>query len=276
MNTKNTSLNRKIYQVDAFTDKAFKGNPAAVLILDQMPSASFMQNLAMEMNLSETAFVVPQVDTFRIRYFTPKAEIPVAGHPTLASAHILFELGLVATDQEIVFEANVATLTVKKEGDFIAMNLPAFPIEKIEIVPEFESAVGFQPVEMYQSSYNWKIAIAESVESVVNAKPQFSKLSGYGIGHLIVTAKSNSGDEDFVVRCFVTDLGIDEDPVTGSAHCALTPLWASKLNKLEMKSKQISQRTGDLLVKLIHDRVEIKGKAVTVFEADLNQNVELR
>ncbi len=266
---RNIDFKNKIYQVDAFTDEIFKGNPAAVMIVDSMPTDIFMQNMAMEMNLSETAFVLPQNGKFKIRYFTPKAEIPVAGHPTLASAHILYELGLVSASEAIIFEANVATLKVKKKNDFIRMNFPQFNIDKIEVVAEFKSIVGFDPLNMYQSDYNWKIAIAESVEEIVQAKPQFSKMGQYGLGHLIITAKSNTGNEDFVVRCFAPDLGVDEDPVTGSAHCALAPLWAKKMKKMEMKSKQLSPRTGELLVKLIRDRVEIKGKAVTVFEAKL-------
>ena len=261
--------NKTIYQVDAFTTELFKGNPAAVMVLDEMPTKEYMQHMAMEMNLSETAFVVPQKDTFRIRYFTPKAEIPVAGHPTLASAHILYEIGLVPESKEITFEANVATLKVKKDGDLIVMNLPAFPIEQIDVIQEFEELVGFQPIEMYSSLYNWKIAVAENMNDVIHAKPQFSQLGSHGLGHLMVTSISNSSDEDFVVRCFVPDLGVDEDPVTGSAHCALTPLWAKKLNKLELMSKQLSERTGELQVKLIGDRVEIKGYAITVFEATL-------
>lgn len=259
--------NNIIFQVDAFTDVIFKGNPAAVMITDSMPSETFMQNMAMELNLSETAFVVAQNGTFRIRYFTPKSEIPIAGHPTLASAHILYKLGIVPVSQEIIFEANVATLSVKRENEFIVMNFPQFSLEKIEPIAEFNSIVGFEPVEIYQSDYNWKVAIAETVEEITQANPQFSKMGEYDLGHLMITSKSNNVSEDFVVRCFAPDLGVNEDPVTGSAHCALTPLWAKKLNKLEMKSKQLSSRTGELWVKHIGERVEIKGKAVTVFEA---------
>lgn len=262
--------NNKIYQVDAFTNAIFKGNPAAVMITDIMPSDSFMQNLAMEMNLSETAFVVPQIDSFRIRYFTPKAEIPVAGHPTLASAHILYEIGLVADSEEIIFEANVTKLIVKKESDFIVMNFPQFKNQQIEVNPEFKDILGFQPSEMYQSDYNWKIAIAESHKDIINSNPMFSKMSENGLGHLIITAKSDSQNEDFVARCFAPDLGVNEDPVTGSAHCALTPLWALKLRKNKLKSRQISHRPGELWLKQIDNRVEIKGQAITIFEAKLN------
>lgn len=259
----------KIYQVDAFTEERFKGNPAAVMICDTMPSEAFMQNLAMEMNLSETAFVVPQPDRFSIRYFTPKAEIPVAGHPTLASAHILYELGWVATTEEITFEANVTTLKVKKEDDLIAMNFPQFKNQPIETSPAVKEILGFEPMEMYQSDYNWKIAVAESSNDIVNCSPVFSRMTENDLGHLIITAKSNSENEDFVVRCFVPGLGVNEDPVTGSAHCALTPLWAKKLEKNELISRQVSQRTGKLWLEQMAERVVIKGKAITVFEAKL-------
>jgi len=260
---------KKIYQVDAFAEEIFKGNPAAVMIVDEMPTEQYMQSMAMEMNLSETAFVLPQKDSFRIRYFTPASEIPVAGHPTLASAHVLYELGMVPTSAEIIFEANVATLKVKKEKDWIIMNLPKFSLNKIEAIPNLENIIGFQPYELYESDYNWKIALASNAEEIQHANPDFSKMTEKGFGHLMITAKSNSAEQDFVVRCFAPDLGVNEDPVTGSAHCALTPLWAEKLGKQEMESLQLSKRTGRLSVKLIDDRVEIKGKAITVFEAKL-------
>lgn len=265
----NSKFEHIVYQVDAFTNEIFKGNPAAVMIVDTMPSDRFMQDLAMEMNLSETAFIVPKNGTYRIRYFTPKAEIQVAGHPTLASAHILYELGLVPISEEIIFEANVATLKVKREGDFIVMNFPKFNIDRIEMISEFENIIGFLPIEIYQSDFNWKVAIAKTVEEIVQAKPHFSRMGEFGLGHLMITAKSNLETEDFVVRCFAPDLGVDEDPLTGSAHCALTPIWAERLGKAEMKSKQLSQRTGELWVKQLGERVEIKGKAITVFEAKL-------
>jgi PhzF family phenazine biosynthesis protein len=265
----NHSSNNTIYQVDAFTDQVFKGNPAAVMILDALPSETYMRNMAMEMNLSETAFVVPQDDRFQIRFYTPEAEILVAGHPTLASAHILYELGVVQASDEITFEAKEATMRVRKEGDQIVMNFPKFSLQQIQVDPVFPDIVGFNPVELHQSDYNWKVAVAASVDEVVRAKPNFSLLNQHGFGHLMITAKSESGNEDFVVRCFAPDLGVDEDPVTGSAHCALTPLWAEKLGKTNLVSRQLSKRSGEISVSLVNDRVLLKGKAVTVFEAHL-------
>ena len=263
------SKHQTIYQVDAFTNKVFKGNPAAVMVVNNMPSEAYMQNIAMEMNLSETAFIEPKNDIFNIRFFTPKAEIPVAGHPTLASAHILYELDMVPPTDGITFMAKGGTLKVKKDEDFIVMNFPKFQYQKIENVKAFEHVIGFEPVSMYQSDYHWKIAVAKDVEDISNAKPKFDQMTKLGLGHLIITAESANSDEDFVVRCFAPELGVNEDPVTGSAHCALTPLWAEKLGKTSMRSKQLSNRTGQLLARLIDDRVEIKGKAITVFEANL-------
>ncbi|MCL4163209.1 UNVERIFIED_CONTAM: hypothetical protein GTU68_014363 [Idotea baltica] len=241
------------------------------MIVDSMPSETYMQNMAMEMNLSETTFVVPQKDKFRIRYFTPKSEIPIAGHPTLASAHILYEMGIVPEQEEIIFEANVATLSVRKQDGQIVMNLPKFSINKIEPIPAIQHVIGFEPIEFYECDHNWKMAVAATAEEIQSAAPTFAKLTEMGLGHLIITAASDSTVEDFVVRCFAPELGVNEDPVTGSAHCALTPLWTNKLGKGELVSYQVSQRTGRLTVKLIGDRVEIKGKAVTVFEAKLRK-----
>ncbi len=262
--------NNTIYQVDAFTDEIFKGNPAAVMILDELPSETYMQNIAMEMNLSETAFVAPKKDRFTIRFYTPAAEILVAGHPTLASAHILYELGLVESNEEIIFEAKEAEMRVKREGGQIVMNFPAFSLQQIAVTPSFFDLVGFNPLEMYQSDYNWKVAVAKTKDDIVHAKPQFSQLKENGLGHLMITSKSQSGKEDFVVRCFAPDLGVDEDPVTGSAHCALTPLWARKLGKAQMVSRQLSRRGGEITVSLEDDRVLLKGTAVTVFIAKLS------
>lgn len=259
--------NNIIYQVDAFTDEKFKGNPAAVMIMDSFPDETHMQNIAMEMNLSETAFVVPQNGSYRIRYFTPKAEIQIAGHPTLASAHILYEEGFVPVTEEILFESNVASLYVKKDNNFIVMSFPQFKLESIEPIAAFKNIIGFQPEEMFQSEYGWKIAVSSNIEDIVNATPNFPKMSQYGLGHLMITAKSASNQEDFVVRCFAPDLGVDEDPVTGSAHCALAPLWASKLGETKLKSRQISKRSGEMWLNLNEGIVEIKGSAITVFEA---------
>jgi PhzF family phenazine biosynthesis protein len=228
-----------------------------------------MQNIAMEMNLSETAFIFPRENDFQIRYFTPTTEVPLCGHATLASSHIIYELGLEALDETIKFKAKGADLTVRRENEWIIMDFPKYPIQKTDIHKDFERLVGFNPIEMYSSIYDWIIAVAETEREIQNSKPDFELIKKTGLGHLMITSKSDSKQADFVVRCFAPIAGINEDPVTGSAHCALTPLWAEKLGKTELDSLQLSKRTGHLKVKLNGDRVEIKGKALTIFEATI-------
>jgi PhzF family phenazine biosynthesis protein len=258
-----------IYQVDAFTDEPFKGNPAGVMIIDKHTDSDRMQKIAAEMNLSETAFIIQEGDIFKIRYFTPSVEVPLCGHATLASGHIIYELGLVSPYDTINFKAKGGDLAITWESEWIVMNFPAYPLTKIDIPRDFKKIIGFEPVEMYASSYDWKIAIAQTGDDIVKAAPNFDKMKAKELGLLMITAKSDTKNSDFVVRCFVPNFGINEDPVTGSAHCALTPLWTEKLGKNELNSFQLSKRTGKLKVKLINDRVEIKGQAVTIFSAEL-------
>ena len=259
----------KIYQVDAFTDEPFKGNPAGVMIVDESITDEWMQNMAAEMNLSETAFIIPTGTDFRIRYFTPTNEVPLCGHATLASAHIIYETGLRKENETIRFKASGGELSIKKDADLIVMNFPTYPITRIGVPNGFKEIIGFEPIETFSSIYNWIIAIAGTEDEIRRTEPIVERMIINGLGHLMITAKSDSDEKDFVVRCFAPALGINEDPVTGSAHCALTPLWAEKLGKTEMDSFQLSKRTGKLKVKLVSDRVEIKGKAVTIFEAEL-------
>ncbi|MCD7900237.1 MAG: PhzF family phenazine biosynthesis protein [Bacteroides sp.] len=261
--------NRTIFQVDAFTDEPFKGNPAGVMIVTEEVSSEWMQNVAAEMNLSETAFVFPGEKEFEIRYFTPTIEVPLCGHATLASSHIIYELGLKSANETIKLRAKGADLIIKKEDDWIVMDFPEYPIQKTDMHKDFKRLVGFEPIEMYSSIYDWVIAIAKNENDILNARPDFGLLTENGLGHLMITAESDSNQADIVVRCFAPMGGINEDPVTGSAHCALTPLWSEKLGKSELDSLQLSKRTGRMKVKLNNGRVEIKGKALTVFEAKL-------
>lgn len=258
-----------IFQVDAFTDEPFKGNPAGVMIVTEDMPSDLMQNIAFEMNLSETAFIIPQKAAFQIRYFTPTREVPLCGHATLASSHIIYELGLKLKHETINFKAEGADLTINRENDWIIMNFPKYPIQSIDTYRDFKRLVGFEPVEMYSSIYDWKIAVAEKEEDILNAEPDFDSLNKNGLGHLMITSKCDSKQADIVVRCFAPMSGINEDPVTGSAHCALAPLWFEKLGKAELDSLQLSKRTGLLKVKLNGERVEIKGKAITIFEAKM-------
>ena len=260
---------KTIYQVDAFTDTPFLGNPAGVMIIDGSFTTTRLQNLAMEMNLSETAFILPEGDAFRIRYFTPEMEVSLCGHATLASAHIIYETGLKEMNEPINFKAEGAELTVTREGDLLVMNFPVYALSPIETIINFKEIVGFEPLEMYSSLYNWVIAVAASEADILNATPDFEKMKINGIGHLMITAPGEQPDREFVVRCFAPLMGINEDPVTGTAQCALAPLWHNKTGQTVFNSLQLSGRTGRLAVRLLNDRVEIKGKAVTVFQAEL-------
>ncbi|MFA5045775.1 MAG: PhzF family phenazine biosynthesis protein [Paludibacter sp.] len=260
---------KTIYQVDAFTAVPFKGNPAGVMIVDGDFRAEMMQNLAMEMNLSETAFIIPEGNEFRIRYFTPTREVPLCGHATLASAHMIYELGLKKTNESIVFKAEGGELILTKQGDWIAMNFPAYPLTKMDIPAGFNETIGFEPLEMYSSIYDWVIAVAASEADILHAAPDFERMKTKGPGHIMITARGEQPDRDFVLRVFAPLAGINEDPVTGSAHCALTPLWHAKTGKPEFNSYQLSKRTGRLKVKFLGERVEIKGQAITVFQAEL-------
>lgn len=258
-----------IYQVDAFTSEPFKGNPAGVYIADTLPSPEKMQNIAMEMNLSETAFVRPAEDAFEIRYFTPSSEVDLCGHATLSSSHILYQTGKVKPGAAIKFHSKAGELTVNRKGSRIVMNFPVYSLKRIDLSPLFKQSTGIDALELYQSDYNWKLALVRSEDEVRRMNPSPDRLKKAGLGELIVTAVASGNDFDFVVRCFVPDLGITEDPVTGSAHCALAPFWNMKTGKNEFRSFQASKRSGILNIKLMDRRVEIAGEAITVLKAEL-------
>ncbi|TFH33485.1 MAG: PhzF family phenazine biosynthesis protein [Bacteroidia bacterium] len=261
------AISNTIYHVDAFTGIPFRGNPAGVLISDLLPHTGMMQNIAMEMNLSETAFVAPEGENYIIRFYTPEAEIALCGHATLSASHILFELGM-ASDR-ITFYSKVGELSVRKEKEMIVMNFPQYSYRRIDIPQLFVDGAGFTPVELYECDHNWKMAILTNEQEVRDASPDFQAIKRAGFGDLIITARSYSSDYDFVVRCFVPEMGINEDPVTGSAHCALTPYWAEKTGKVSFRSMQLSKRTGKLFVSMAGDRVEVAGTAVTFSRAEI-------
>lgn len=260
-----------IYQVDAFTDRPFSGNPAGVCILGQPMDDHLMQNIAREMNLSETAFLWPveEDEGFHIRFFTPRAEVDLCGHASLSSAHILYELGLREAEGDIQLESKAGRLLVHKTEAGIELDFPAYERKKVEISTTLTEALGLKPKAVYQASYNWVMAVLEKEEQVANLQPDFSKLVSSGNGHIMVTAPADDAGTDFVVRCFAPDLGINEDPVTGSAHCALTPYWTGILNKEVMHSRQLSDRGGKLIVSQQEERVLITGEAVTVLKGEM-------
>ena len=260
---------KTIYQVDAFTTEPFKGNPAGVCILDYEPSVEWMQNIAMEMNLSETAFIWKGKESLNIRFYTPEAEIPLCGHATLSSSHIFYETGLAQPDETISFSSKAGNLQIRKTGDMVTMNFPAYYMDKMDITPEFKRLTGATPVELYRTVHGWTFALLKDEDEVKNLNPDFAAMKNSVFGDLIVIAPSSDERFDFCVRCFAPALGINEDPVTGSAHCALVPFWHGKTGKTEFISHQVSKREGILKVALKEDRVEISGQAKTIFKAEL-------
>lgn len=258
-----------IYQVDAFTSDPFKGNPAGVCILDKEPDTGWMQNIAMEMNLSETAFVFPGKDCPRIRFFTPEVEVPLCGHATLSASHILYENNLLKESEETSLTAKAGILKIRKSGSWITMNFPSSKLNLSPVPAVFEKTVGVRPVEFYKCDYGLTLALVNEEKIVRDLRPDFKAMKESEFGDLMVTALSSDKKYDFCLRFFAPALGIDEDPVTGSAHCALVPFWHMKTGKKDFVSHQVSKREGILKVSLKGDRVEISGQAKTIFKADL-------
>jgi PhzF family phenazine biosynthesis protein len=246
------------YQVDAFTDQLFGGNPAGVCPLKEWIPDWKMQNIATENNLSETAFFVPENDGYRIRWFTPKVEVDLCGHATLATGHVLFN-HLDYPEDLIRLESKSGLLLVKRDQDNLILDFPAADFEKIDPPKKLISALGKEPLEVYHSTDY--LVLFSSEKEITNLQPDFQLLSRLNIRGVIVTAPGN--EVDFVSRFFAPAVGIDEDPVTGSAHTILAPFWAEKLKKNELTAFQLSERKGKLRCKYLHNRVEIIGKAIT-------------
>lgn len=254
----------KIYQVDAFTQKPFMGNPAGVCFTDTPLDEEFMQNLAMEMNLSETAFLVRQGEGYSLRWFTPKSEVSLCGHATLASAHILYETGLLAFDQRALFYTLSGTLYAFRQGDLLTLDFPAKEDSPIVLPDRLEEALGAKAVYCGKNKMNIIVEL-ESEQAIYDLKPDFNLLLNYSDVRAVMVTAKGSGRYDFISRFFAPAVGVNEDPVTGSAHCCLVPYWRRKLNKDTFTAYQASPRGGELLLAQKGDRVFISGKAVTVF-----------
>ncbi|RPI21629.1 MAG: PhzF family phenazine biosynthesis protein, partial [Chloroflexota bacterium] len=252
-----------IYQVDAFTNVPFKGNPAGVCILNEPAGEDWMQNVAREMNLSETAFLAPQPDGFGLRWFTPAVEVDLCGHATLASAHILWETGLLAPEETARFHTRSGLLTAVKCGNWIEMNFPVKTEENAEIPVELEKALGVPMKYVCKNKFDYLVEV-DGEALVRGLKPNYSILAALPARGVIVTSRSASPDFDFVSRFFAPAVGINEDPVTGSAHCFLVPYWSARLGKKEFIAYQASARGGVLHVRLEGDRAILSGQAVTV------------
>ena len=260
----------RIYQVDAFSAQPFKGNPAAVCLLEGPGEEQWMQQVAKEMNLSETAFIYRQGEEFSLRWFTPKVEVDLCGHATLASAHVLWEEGLLKEDLPALFHTMSGLLSARRrEEGTIELNFPAEPEQEAPPPPGMLKALGVDPLYTGRNRSNYLLEVG-SEEIVRSLTPDFALLAEVYSSGVIVTSLSSSPDYDFVSRFFDPGEGIDEDPVTGSAHCCLGPYWQERLSRDTFTACQASQRGGILHVSLGKDnRVLIAGPAVTILRGEL-------
>ncbi len=259
-------MKQKIYQVDAFTNQVFSGNPAAVCPLDEWLSDDMMLKIAAENNLAETAFYVPIDGGFEIRWFTPTVEVDLCGHATLATAFVLFHHENYQGECINFYSPRSGTLTVTKNGNLLTLNFPADPVKQIAITEDISSCFNLQPTAAFKgrSDFLFLFSNEEAIRKLNPAFDQIAKLDGRGV---IVTAKGN--DVDFVSRFFAPQVGINEDPVTGSAHTTLTPYWAKQLNKTELTAMQLSERKGYLQCNYLTDRVEISGEGKLYLKGEI-------
>ena len=256
------------FQVDAFTAKPFTGNPAAVCLLEKEAEAGWMQLVAAEMNLSETVFVTPRANGFGLRWFTPATEVDLCGHATLASAQVLWETGRLTEDDTANFHTRSGVLTAKRAGDWIELDFPVTPAEPIEPPPGLSDLLGSVPRFVGRSRFDLLLELTDA-EELRDLNPDFAGLSSLPVRGFIVTTKSDVPEYDFLSRFFAPAAGINEDPVTGSAHCALAPFWGERLGKSEMTAFQASARGGVVKVKLAGKRVLLRGQALTVLRGEL-------
>jgi PhzF family phenazine biosynthesis protein len=257
-----------ILQVDAFTDRAFGGNPAAVCLLSQPAEVTWMQHVAGEMNLAETAFVHPRDDGFGLRWFTPTVEVDLCGHATLASAHALWEHGTLDLRAVARFHTKSGVLTAERRGDLIELDFPATPAEPVAIPSGLADMLGAAPRYVGRSKFDYLVEL-DTEDTVRSLRPDFSRLRRLDARGIIVTSRAGQSACDFVSRFFAPAAGIDEDPVTGSAHCCLAPFWSARLHKTECVAHQVSARGGVLHVRLAGGRVKIGGHAITVLRGEL-------
>src|SRR4051812_15816177 len=261
-------------QVDAFTDRPFAGNPAAVCVLPAAAEAAWMQAVAREMNLSETAFLVRRDDGYDLRWFTPAVEVDLCGHATLASAHVLWEDGHLAPNALARFWTRSGLLTATRQGAWIELDFPAKPPEPAEAPPGLTAALGAAPRYVGRNQFDYVVEVES--EAVLRAlTPDFTTLRTIPVRGISVTSRAETAGYDFVSRFFAPAAGIDEDPVTGSAHCCLGPLWAARLGRREMVAFQASARGGIVRVRVGEGRVYLGGQAVTVLRGELAAAVSI-
>lgn len=255
----------KIFHVDAFTNKPFAGNPASVCILPGPADEKWMQNIAKEMNLSETAFLYRQDGSFVLRWFTPVVEVNLCGHATLASAHILWESNYLKPEEDARFYTKSGVITALRIGNYIEMNFPALFVKPCPALPDLAEVLGVDVKQIGQTEFFCLVEV-ETEKVLRNINPDFEMLKTIPCSGVIVTSLSDSKQFDFVSRCFAPKEGVNEDPVTGSAHCVLATYWQNKLNKSNFTAYQASSRGGVVQVKINGDRVFLKGEAITIFE----------
>jgi PhzF family phenazine biosynthesis protein len=262
-----------LYLVDAFTSQQYAGNPAAVCLLDEPASPAWMLAMAAEMKHSETAFLTPDLPAFGLRWFTPLKEVRLCGHATLASAHILWESGRLDPGRPACFDTLSGQLTATRRADWIEMDFPARPQQPAEMPGGLLEVLGASPVYVGSNGQTYLLEL-ESEQAVRDLQPDLLRLLELPVKAVIVTARSGSAGYDCVSRFFAPAIGIPEDPVTGSAHCYLTPYWAGRLGKTELSAYQASARGGEVRLRLVGARVLLSGQAVTVMEGALkiNQN----
>ena len=260
----------RIVQVDAFTATPFAGNPAAVCVLASPASETWMLHVAREMNLSETAFLVHAGGAWQLRWFTPTVEIALCGHATLASAHVLWEDGLLPATTQARFDTMSGRLTADRDGEWIAMDFPAVPVTPVDAPPDLLPALGVSAQALGKNKMDYLVEVGSEAE-VLAVTPDHTRLRRLPVRGVIVTARAQGGaGYDFISRFFAPGAGVDEDPVTGSAHCALAPYWAAKLGRAELVGRQASARGGIVKVRANGERVMLSGQAVTVLRGDLN------
>jgi PhzF family phenazine biosynthesis protein len=261
-------MSLRIIQVDAFTNRPFSGNPAAVCVLPAPAEERWMQSVAAEMNLSETAFLHREGDGFRLRWFTPTIEVDLCGHATLASAHVLWEEGHLPRSERARFASKSGTLTAELRDGFIELDFPAGPTTAIRAPAELTEGLGVELVFVGKTPFDYLVEVAS--EPIVRAlSPDIAALARIDTRGIIVKARASTPGYDFVSRFFGPRAGVPEDPVTGSAHCALGPYWTSRLGKEAFVAYQASARGGDVRVKVAGDRVKLGGQAVTVLRGEL-------
>jgi PhzF family phenazine biosynthesis protein len=262
----------KLFHVDAFAEEPFTGNPAGVCVLDEPKPESWMLLVAREMNLSETAFLARKGTGYDLRWFTPTTEVSLCGHATLASAHVIWQERLIANTETIVFMTKSGELRARRDANNIELDFPSRQVQQVPHQDELNQALRITPIFTGKYSLpNGDLYLLEmdSDRGVKAIAPNYQQLLSSGARAVIVTSPSSDSRYDFVSRFFAPAVGINEDPVTGSAHCYLTPYWGSRLGKNEMTGYQASERTGIVTCKWAGDRVSLGGKAVTIFRAEL-------